>query len=206
MSQSVINRALPTLWPLLFKPFARLLYATSSAEGFLRYFSGENIIFPLSCAASFLDFDSVMTPEELFTLALGLGDQWHVSRCVFEGEPKRLELELKHVSGKQFECLQCGSLCSVHDTVERRWRHMNFFQYRCDLVAKVPRTWCRTDGPSDQGPVGQGRQRVYSLDGRAHIAPKRSDARRCHGRFARRTRYPFVENTDPLRRAGTRFE
>jgi transposase len=25
-------------------------------------------------------------------------------------------------------------------------RHMNFFQYRCELVAKVPRTWCRTDG------------------------------------------------------------
>jgi Helix-turn-helix domain of transposase family ISL3/Transposase DDE domain len=23
---------------------------------------------------------------------------------------------------------------------------MNFFQYRCELVAKVPRTWCRTDG------------------------------------------------------------
>ena len=21
---------------------------------------------------------------------------------------------------------------------------MNFFQYRCELVAKVPRTWCRT--------------------------------------------------------------
>src|SRR5271165_6421040 len=54
-------------------------------------------------------------------------------------------------------------------------------------------------GPSDQGPMGQGRQRVYPLDGRAHIAPKRSDARRCHGRFARRTRYPFVENTVPSR-------
>jgi transposase len=115
-------------------------------KGFCDIFPGKNIIFPLSCAAAFLDFDSVMTPEELFTLALGLGDQWHVSRCVFEGEPKRLELELKHVCGKQFECPQCGSLCSVHDTVERRWRHMNFFQYRCDLVAKVPRTWCRTDG------------------------------------------------------------
>ena len=23
---------------------------------------------------------------------------------------------------------------------------MNFFQYRCELVAKVPRTWCRKDG------------------------------------------------------------
>jgi len=28
----------------------------------------------------------------------------------------------------------------------RRWRHLNFFQYRCELVAKVPRTWCRKDG------------------------------------------------------------
>ena len=23
---------------------------------------------------------------------------------------------------------------------------MDFFQYRCELVARVPRTWCRTDG------------------------------------------------------------
>jgi transposase len=23
---------------------------------------------------------------------------------------------------------------------------LNFFQYRCELVAKLPRTWCRTDG------------------------------------------------------------
>src|SRR5207244_7061888 len=36
--------------------------------------------------------------------------------------------------------------CGVHDTIERRWRHLDFFQYRCELVAKVPRTWCRTDG------------------------------------------------------------
>ncbi|MGD0182997.1 MAG: ISL3 family transposase [Terriglobales bacterium] len=87
-----------------------------------------------------------MTPEELFTVALGLGRQWRVSECRFEGEPKRLELRLEHVPGEQFECPQCGTLCGVHDTIQRRWRHMNFFQYRCELVAKVPRTWCRTDG------------------------------------------------------------
>src|SRR5271163_1099517 len=87
-----------------------------------------------------------MTPEELFTVALGLGRQWRVTECRFEGEPKRLELRLEHVPGEHFECPQCGTLCGVHDTIERRWRHMNFFQYRCELVAKVPRTWCRTDG------------------------------------------------------------
>ena len=87
-----------------------------------------------------------MTPEELFTAALGLGQQWRVVECRFEGEPKRLELRLEHVRGQHFECPQCGTLCGVHDTIERRWRHLNFFQYRCELVAKVPRTWCRKDG------------------------------------------------------------
>jgi transposase len=87
-----------------------------------------------------------MTPEELFTAALGLGQQWRVVECRFEGEPKRLELRLEHVRGQHFECPQCGTLCGVHDTIERRWRHLNFFQYRCELVAKVPRTWCGKDG------------------------------------------------------------
>jgi len=50
------------------------------------------------------------------------------------------------VPGERFACPKCQALCAVHDTIERRWRHMNFFQYRCELVAKVPRTWCRTDG------------------------------------------------------------
>jgi transposase len=87
-----------------------------------------------------------MTPEELFTAALGLSHQWRVAQCRFEGEPKGLELRLEHVPGQHFECPRCKELCGVHDTIERRWRHLNFFQYRCELVAKVPRTWCRKDG------------------------------------------------------------
>jgi transposase len=87
-----------------------------------------------------------MTPEELFSVALGLSAQWRVSQCRFEGEPKRLELRLEHVPGEHFECPRCKALCPIHDTIERRWRHLNFFQYRCELVAKVPRTWCRKDG------------------------------------------------------------
>ena len=41
-----------------------------------------------------------MTPEELFSAALGLSPQWRVSQCRFEGEPKRLELCLEHVPGE----------------------------------------------------------------------------------------------------------
>ena len=51
-----------------------------------------------------------MTPEELFTAALGLGRQWQVAECRFEGEPKRLELRLQHVPGEHFECPICQKL------------------------------------------------------------------------------------------------
>jgi transposase len=87
-----------------------------------------------------------MKPETLFTMALGLGEQWQVVQCRFEGEPKSLELGLEHVGGQHFECPHCKALCGVHDTIERRWRHLDFFQYRCELVAKIPRTWCPKDG------------------------------------------------------------
>src|SRR3984893_13101760 len=60
-----------------------------------------------------------MTPEELFTAALGLGRQWRVAECRFEGEPKRLELRLEHVPGEHFQCPVCKALCGVHDTIER---------------------------------------------------------------------------------------
>ena len=56
---------------------------------------------------------AAMTPEELFTVALGLGQQWRVVECRFEGEPKRLELRLEHVRGQHFGCPQCGTLCGV---------------------------------------------------------------------------------------------
>jgi transposase len=96
-----------------------------------------------------------MTPEELFTAALGLGQQWRVAQCRFEGEPKRLELRLEHVPGEHFECPVCKALCGVHDSIERHWRHLDFFQYRCELVPRchalgVARTGsirCRCPGP-----------------------------------------------------------
>jgi transposase len=34
----------------------------------------------------------------------------------------------------------------VHDLVEKRWRHLNFFQYECELVARVPRCRCEEHG------------------------------------------------------------
>jgi transposase len=86
-------------------------------------------------------------PNELFEAALGLGGSpWRVVGCDFSGEPAVLEIVLDFGRGSRFACPQCGQLCGIHDTVAKQWRHLNFFQYRCELVADVPRVWCAQDG------------------------------------------------------------
>jgi transposase len=88
-----------------------------------------------------------MTPEILFTQALLLESSgYSVTTCTFEGEPKKLGLRLDFKSGTKFKCPECAEGGPVHDTVEKKWRHLNFFQYECELVARVPRVKCQKDG------------------------------------------------------------
>jgi transposase len=88
-----------------------------------------------------------MTPNELFEVALQLkGSAWYVAASSFAGQPPKLEIVMEHRSGERVECPECGTACSVYDRVEKRWRHLNFFQYECELVAKVPRANCRAHG------------------------------------------------------------
>jgi transposase len=88
-----------------------------------------------------------MGSEEIFSLALGLaGSGWKLVGSEFGGEPKGLELRLEYEVGRRWECPECGEECSAYDGVEKRWRHLNFFQYRCEIVAKVPRADCQRCG------------------------------------------------------------
>jgi transposase len=82
-----------------------------------------------------------MEAKDLFTLALNLTPEWKVVDCVLELEKRRLTLKLDFVSGSKFPAPGASHqlLCAVHDTVEKRWRHLDFFQYETELVARVPR-------------------------------------------------------------------
>ena len=88
-----------------------------------------------------------MTPNDLFEAALQLqGTGWRVTATHFQGQPPQLELALEQGRDGQVLCPECGQRCGTYDTVEKRWRHLNFFQYRCELVARVPRANCPTHG------------------------------------------------------------
>lgn len=88
-----------------------------------------------------------MEMQELFRAALGLEKPWRVDRVEFDAEQGHLELWLDFPRGSRFACPQCEQPdCAVHDTVERTWRHLNFFEHRSDLHARVPRVKCAECG------------------------------------------------------------
>ena len=68
---------------------------------------------------------------------------WLVARCTFQVHEKRLDIHLDFPAGSVFTCAACGrDGCKVHDTTERTWRHLNFFEHETYLHARLPRTEC----------------------------------------------------------------
>lgn len=80
----------------------------------------------------------------LFSLALGLAKPWQVVDLKFSKEEGRLDLRIDFVKGAKFPCPSCkeNQESEVHDTLDRTWRHLNFFQYETYLHARVPRIRC----------------------------------------------------------------
>jgi transposase len=84
-----------------------------------------------------------ISQEDLFSIALGLEKPWFIKSIEFKIEEKLLDLYIDFESGSKFPCPLCSkSGCHVHDTIERTWRHLNFFQFKTYLHCRVPRTEC----------------------------------------------------------------
>jgi transposase len=84
-----------------------------------------------------------MDTNPLFTVALGLVEPWEVQRTQFDPDQRVLRLRVDFAVGARFSCPECGSAsCPVHDTVEKEWRHLDFFQHQAFISARVPRITC----------------------------------------------------------------
>ena len=93
-----------------------------------------------------------MDNRQLFATALGLADPWYVESVELApqelGGPDVLQIRIDFRKGATFPCSidGCSHSCQVHDTVEKTWRHLNFFQYKTFLTARVPRLKCGDHG------------------------------------------------------------
>ena len=88
-----------------------------------------------------------MRDTDLFQLALGLASPWFVKACRFDAARKRLDIDLDFTRGGRFPCPDCKAAdCPVHDTVDKQWRHLDFFQHQAYLNARTPRIKCSACG------------------------------------------------------------
>lgn len=84
-------------------------------------------------------------------IALGLVSPWSIQELTFNKETSQLDIYLVFTKGHQFK-MSDGESYTAHDTIERKWQHLNFFQHKCYLHAKVPRVK-QSDGKITAQPV-----------------------------------------------------
>jgi transposase len=88
-----------------------------------------------------------MRDNDLFQLALGIASPWFVASSHFDAAKKRLDIRLDFKTGARFACPECqAASCPVHDTTEKTWRHLDFFQHQAFLTARTPRITCTKCG------------------------------------------------------------
>ncbi len=96
-----------------------------------------------------------MDTTEIFKLALGIKEPWYVTKVEFKSNEKDTEKKELHISvdfkrGAVFNLTDgdgnvvCDSNgepieYKAYDTVDKTWRHLNFFQYETYLHARVPK-------------------------------------------------------------------
>ena len=84
--------------------------------------------------------------KELFSLALNIENPWRIDKIQFDQEKEELNIYVGYMRSSKFLCPKCGKECKLHDTKEKVWRHLNFFQYKTYIHCKLPRTNCEDDG------------------------------------------------------------
>lgn len=79
-----------------------------------------------------------MDLESLFARALGIEDPWMITGVHFDSEQKRLEIRVDFKKGATFQDND-GKAYKAYDTVQKTWRHLNFFEHECYIIARTPR-------------------------------------------------------------------
>jgi transposase len=82
---------------------------------------------------------SLIMTEKVFESALGISAPWFVSGVNFQAGARTLTINIDFVAGSRFAHPGVDGVHPVHDTVSKRYRHLNFFQHECFLEVRTPR-------------------------------------------------------------------
>lgn len=77
--------------------------------------------------------------DRLFEAALGIAVPWFVAGVRFDEASRVLTVGIDFKSGTRFTPEGAAGEHPVHDTITKRYRHLNFFQHECVLEVRMPR-------------------------------------------------------------------
>lgn len=80
--------------------------------------------------------------NQLFEKALNIREPYYIKDIKFDDKLKRLDIHVDFRKGSKFKVRTVEGVevsGSAYDTVEKTWRHLNFFEHECYLHARVPR-------------------------------------------------------------------
>lgn len=100
---------------------------------------------------------------KLFEAALGIAAPWYINGVDFDVEKKTLAIGIDFVAGSRFAVPGVDGAHPVHDTVAKRYRHLNFFQHECHLEVRVPRVRLPDGGIRQVEPDWAGRLSGFTL-------------------------------------------
>lgn len=85
--------------------------------------------------------------NKLFETALGIESPLFISSIDFDGVAGELHIHIDFIRGAKFHCPVCNQEnCMVHDTTDKVWRHLDFFQYKCYIHFRTPKIHCHECG------------------------------------------------------------
>ena len=81
--------------------------------------------------------------KELFSTALGITEPVYINKIAFDCVEGELHIHMDFRPGGRFSCSECTETeLPVHDTSDKTWRHLNFWQYKTFIHMRTPRTNC----------------------------------------------------------------
>jgi len=100
---------------------------------------------------------------KLFEAALGIASPWYINGVEFDVAKKTLSIAVDFIAGSRFAVPGVEGAHPAHDTVTKRYRHLNFFQHECHLEVRVPRVRLPDGGIRQVEPDWAGRLAGFTL-------------------------------------------
>ena len=85
----------------------------------------------------------MLDTNSLFEQALNVKNPWFIEKIDFDEKKKRLDIFIDFKKGSVFHYenseLEISGEYKAYDTLDKTWRHLNFFEHEAHLHARVPR-------------------------------------------------------------------